>query len=278
LLGDGTPDSPSWRSYFDAVFVAARKPSFFQSEAPLMMRQGERSVPASGPLDPHAIYEGGNIAALQSLLGVPGDRVLYVGDHIYGDMLRTKKDSVWRTALVLQELPDEIHAHLASEDDYEQLEQLEDVRRRTEEDLVAWNARLVELTLLADSGVSFDLAAPSSRGGSVPPSSGPLSLKIGPHATASEIEQERVRLRGNVENCDVTLRAVEHQIVEIETRIDSRFHPMWGPMLREGAGLTIFSKQVEEYACLYTSKVSNFLAYAPQQHFSGVRERMPHEL
>src|SRR5678809_752883 len=35
-------------------------------------------------------------------------QVLYIGDHIYGDMLRAKKSSVWRTAMVIQELEGEL--------------------------------------------------------------------------------------------------------------------------------------------------------------------------
>ena len=37
--------------------------------------------------------------------------MLYIGDHIYGDMLRAKKSSIWRTAMILQELEHEITTH-----------------------------------------------------------------------------------------------------------------------------------------------------------------------
>lgn len=33
-----------------------------------------------------------------------GDEVLYVGDHIYGDIVKSKKDIGWRTMLVVPEL------------------------------------------------------------------------------------------------------------------------------------------------------------------------------
>ena len=42
------------------------------------------------------------------MTGVGGEKVLYVGDHIYGDILRSKKASLWRTCMVVQELEDEI--------------------------------------------------------------------------------------------------------------------------------------------------------------------------
>ena len=38
-----------------------------------------------------------------------------------------------------------------------------------------------------------------------------------------------------------------------------------------------FGEQVEDYACVYTSRVSNFRFYSPMQYFRGPRDRMPHE-
>lgn len=37
-----------------------------------------------------------------------GLQVLYVGDHIYGDILRSKKTLGWRTMLVVPELATEL--------------------------------------------------------------------------------------------------------------------------------------------------------------------------
>ena len=34
---------------------------------------------------------------------------------------------------------------------------------------------------------------------------------------------------------------------------------------------------MEQYACLYTSRVSNFLHYSPMQYFRSPRDLMPHE-
>src|SRR5262249_61461401 len=54
------------------------------------------------------IYECGNLYDLERMAGAGGDHVLYIGDHIYGDMLRSKKSSNWRTAMIIQELESEI--------------------------------------------------------------------------------------------------------------------------------------------------------------------------
>jgi hypothetical protein len=39
-----------------------------------------------------------------------------------------------------------------------------------------------------------------------------------------------------------------------------------------------FGSQVEQYACLYTSRVSNFLYLSPMQYLRAQRDRMPHEM
>ena len=69
--------------------------------------------------------------------------------------------------------------------------------------------------------------------------------------------------------------ATQHRLVE--TQIDDGFNPYWGPIFREGYEVSKFGEQVEAYACVYTSRVSNFRFYSPMQYFRGARDRMPHE-
>ena len=51
----------------------------------------------------------------------------------------------------------------------------------------------------------------------------------------------------------------------------------WGLLFKEGNENSRFGEQVEGYADLYTSRVSNFLAYSPMQYFRSPRAAMPHE-
>ncbi len=74
------------------------------------------------------------------------------------------------------------------------------------------------------------------------------------------------------------LRHLDAEVGQIERRIDQRFHPYWGSLLKEGSEQSSFGKQVEEYACVYTSRVSNFLSYSPQQYFRSPRDVMAHEI
>lgn len=57
-------------------------------------------------------FQGGNAQMLHKLLQITaGDRLLYVGDHMYADILRSKRTLGWRTCLIVPELTGEIMAY-----------------------------------------------------------------------------------------------------------------------------------------------------------------------
>lgn len=108
--------SRRWTSYFDFIIVDARKPLFFGEGTILRqvdiktgaLRIGTHIEDICGPLLPDQIFSGGNCDTLTKLMGARGRDVLYVGDHIYGDILRSKKIRGWRTFLVVPELQREL--------------------------------------------------------------------------------------------------------------------------------------------------------------------------
>jgi HAD superfamily 5'-nucleotidase-like hydrolase len=255
LLGGAMAEYPHWRNYFDVVIVAATKPAFFQERRPLMERDGEVLKPAAFPLERGHIYEGGNLVDLERALGVGGDEVLYVGDHIYGDILRSKKESAWRTAMIIQELEGEVSAHDSCHEDFSRSEELEDGRDRLEDELRFYQTRFKELSRRIDQHHAK-----------------PNGLDV------SEAEAERLRIKRAIDRVRTRLRSVDMELHAIERRTDQRFHAFWGPLLKEENEESSFGAQVEEYACLYTSKVSNFLAYSPQQYFRSPRDEMAHEI
>lgn len=253
LLGGAMSEYPKWQNFFDVVIVAATKPIFFTERRPLLERDGETTKPVSGPLERNKIYEGGNLLELERLLGVSGDEILYVGDHIYGDILRSKKDSAWRTVMIMQELETEIAAYTDCREDFATIEQLDDQREHLEDDLRYYQARIKEL--------SRHIEHKPTNGTSV-----------------AELEADRMRFKRAVERIRGKLRQIDAELTALERRIDLRFHPYWGSLLKEGNEQSSFGKQVDEYACLYTSRVSNFLQYSPQQTFRSPRDVMSHEI
>lgn len=50
----------------------------------------------------------GSSDTICDLLGVKGKNILYVGDHIFGDILKSKKRQGWKTFLVVPELTVEL--------------------------------------------------------------------------------------------------------------------------------------------------------------------------
>ncbi len=255
LLGGAMTEYPTWRNYFDVVIAAATKPAFFQERRPLMERDGEALRPAQFPLERGRVYEGGNLHELERALGVTGDQILYVGDHIYGDILRSKKDSAWRTAMIIQELETEVRAYESCKDDFERNEVLEDIRERQEDELRFFQTRFKELSRRIEQSQEK-----------------PNGVKL------AELEAERSRVKRAVERVRGRLRQVDAEITVIERRIDQRFHPFWGSLLKEANEQSSFGSQVEEYACLYTARVSNFLSYSPQQFYRSPRDEMAHEI
>lgn len=106
----------SWHNLFNIVITAASKPKFFTDKLPLLQVDL-----ASGMLRNHhglivdGVYQGGCAQTVQKSSGLSGEQILYLGDHIYGDVLQIKKTCNWRTALVIDELLHETDANLKSE-------------------------------------------------------------------------------------------------------------------------------------------------------------------
>jgi hypothetical protein len=94
----------------------------------------------------------------------------------------------------------------------------------------------------------------------------------------ADAESERLRIKRAIDRVRGRLRHLEAELSAFERRIDQRFHPYWGSLLKEENDQSSFGAQVEEYACLYTSRVSDFLLYSPQQYFRSPRDEMAHEL
>ncbi len=98
-----------WQDLFEYVITFANKPRFFYDNLRfLAVNSKDGSMTNTyGAITP-GIYQGGSARKFTADLGLRGDEILYIGDHIYGDILRLKKDCSWRTALVVEELGEEI--------------------------------------------------------------------------------------------------------------------------------------------------------------------------
>ncbi len=246
LLGGQLPEYGSWRNYFDLVSVAATKPVFFTERRPFLERvfdNGQESTRTAYSLERGRVYENGNLRDFERMINARGDRILYVGDHIYGDILRSKKDSAWRTAMIVQEMEDEFAALERTRERLTELDARDRERERLEDELRSFQAR--------------HRAAVKAQG---------------------EESEEAVTLRRASDRLKAALRELDASTRLLRRATDAEFHPYWGSAFKQGLELSSFGDQVEEYACLYTSRVSNLGAYPPGYFFRSPRDLMPHEL
>ena len=51
----------------------------------------------------------GSCDVFSKFIGAKGKDVMYIGDHIFGDILKSKKIRGWRTFLVIPEMSQELH-------------------------------------------------------------------------------------------------------------------------------------------------------------------------
>uniref|UniRef100_A0A1I8AAM7 Cytosolic purine 5'-nucleotidase n=1 Tax=Steinernema glaseri TaxID=37863 RepID=A0A1I8AAM7_9BILA len=118
-----------WTSYFDISVVDAKKPQWFAEGT--VFRQVDVATGSSkigvhtGPLQNNQVYAGGSCDAFRVMCKVRGKEVLYIGDHIFGDVLRSKKARGWRTFLVVPELEHELTIWTERHGLFEQLAALE---------------------------------------------------------------------------------------------------------------------------------------------------------
>ncbi|MEQ8274177.1 MAG: HAD-IG family 5'-nucleotidase [Deltaproteobacteria bacterium] len=254
LLDDRLAEYPRWLNYFDVVIVGAQKPGFFTGKAPFLRvdpRTGEVSDEPATRFEQRGVYQGGNISRFEKI-APGGESVLYVGDHIYGDIIRSKKDSLWRTALVLEELEYEQARAREIQHAQSDLIELEDRRRALDHEVLTIKLRINAIEQ------AFDTANISRE-------------------RTTELAGAKRRLRMLLDRKRRSLNTVIERREILTEEIDRAYNPYWGSVFKEGSDVSRFGEQVEEYACIYTSRVSNLSKYSPTQYFRAVRHWMPHE-
>lgn len=239
LLCRGRGSKACWTELFDWIVVRAGKPAFFR-------RRGEAiraPIPrVTSRREKEKVVTGGGVADLEARLGCGGDRILYFGDHTYGDIMKSKRVRLWRTAMILRELEHEIE--VAVREAPRRVIRDEGMARRDDLDLV--RDYLDRMTL-----------------GEIAPRMPELG-RVRARELATRLAQETSR--------------IEEDLGEVDTQLQRAFNEGWGPLFHTGAELSHFAAQVRDFACIYTSRVSNFLHYPVDKYFQTHPERMPHEI
>ena len=239
------PGDLTWRDLFDIAIVAARKPDFFTHPMPTFRVASEDGLlrEHAGTLASGHVYVGGNARLVQESLGLDGEEILYVGDHIFVDVNVSKNVLRWRTALILRELEAEITELAAFEDDQARLD-----------------AMMAEKAAMEADYAALRLALQRARQDYGPD----------PGQSIDHIEQKLARLRKET-------AALDAQIAPLAQAAGRLLNPNWGPLMRTGSDKSHLARQVERYADVYTARVSNFLAYTPFAYLRSHRGSLPHD-
>jgi HAD superfamily 5'-nucleotidase-like hydrolase len=243
-LLDGQDEArPHWTDYFDLVVVSSRKPLFFTD------------TPEPVPLVGHpGAFTGGHAAWLEAQLQAEGEQILYVGDHIYGDVLRSKKNASWRTLLLVPELERELKLLEAKSHDLRELFRLETARRRAQR-----RASVIQDQWKRNRARRHVL--------------GPrLSAEA---MSALDHEASQLALSGEALHQRVELLSLE--IRGLLSAVEAAFNPMWGPIFRDRDEQTRFADQIQQFACAYTGRVENLYMVDPQSTVYAPVPTLPHE-
>ena len=188
------------------------------------------------------IFYGGNARLVEEYLGLSGDQILYVGDHLYGDVHFSKALLRWRTALILQELESEVRALDGFLPNQRRLGGLMEQKEALE-------ARLSALRL----------AALRTRGEHATPMIDVPDVALAITETRSELLE------------------LDDVIAPLAIEAGHLRSEAWGLMMRAGADKSLLARQVERYADIYTSRVSNLLYPGPYAMFRIGRLDLPHD-
>ncbi len=226
-------DHTSWQDLFDMVITYADKPRFFERSNRFLTIDPETGLMENheGPITP-GIYQGGCSSKLQAGLGLQGNEILYLGDHIYGDVVSIKKTCNWRTALVLGDLDREMTGVRDAYATQNQIDELMLKKGILEQEINAADKRRYET-----------------------PGHPYISLE-------SQFKQ---------------IDGINSEISALISSYSTYFNPYWGEILRAGSEESRYAEQVERYACVYMTKVSDLYEYSPRFYFRPHKRILPHE-
>ncbi|MBN2694797.1 HAD-IG family 5'-nucleotidase [bacterium] len=254
LLTDALPEYNSWQDYFSLIIVGSKKPSFFSNQPPAIKlnEQGEHIDSIDFETK---IFEGGNIEFLEEFTGLKGERILYIGDHIYGDILKVKKTSMWRTCLIIEDLEKEIQINEKNRDVYDSMKMYD-----------------LKMNLL-DSELNYQKMISESLTKTMNSTTRIISsLEKKVFIDLIDKSEEKIKKITSL------LKEVLREYHILKNTFEKQYNRYWGMIFKENREKTKFADQMEDFACLYTSRVTNFLFYSPFQYFRSPMDVMAHEL
>ena len=238
-------DGMTWRDLFDMVIVSADKPNFFLRDQPAFEVVTAEGLlkPVIGSLKEGSVYVGGHAKLVEEALGLRSSQLMYIGDHVESDVHVSKSIHRWRTGLVLRELEEELAC------------------------LYEFRDRQAELTSMM--GKKVDLEQEQVR---LKLYAQRLKARYGPEITLrlNEISSQINDLTQKISTIDERIKPLAKEAQEV-------FNQRWGLLTRAGFDKSYLARQLEGYADIYMSRVSNLLYQTPFAYLRSTRSSLPHD-
>ncbi|OIW18792.1 hypothetical protein TanjilG_13544 [Lupinus angustifolius] len=231
------------------VIVSARKPEFFQTSHPMYeVVTGEGLMRPCFKAQTGGLYSGGCAQMVEKSLNVHGDEILYVGDHIYTDVSQSKVHLRWRTALICRELEEEYNSLIHSRGHRESLVEL-----INQKEVVGDLFNQLRLALQRRS-------------------------KDRPAQTLAATNMNDEDLTESMQKLLIVMQRLDEKIAPMLAADGNLFNSRWGFLSRADLwDKSHLMRQIEKYADIYTSRVSNFLNYTPFMYFRSQEQNLAHD-
>ena len=234
------PAGSTWRDLFDIVIVSANKPDFFAKTDPIYRVVDEE---ASLLKPHHGPLESG---------------------HVYfGGNAHLVEDSLG----IGDRPPLYVGDHLFG-----------DVH--VTKDVLRWRTALIARELEAEIRDADAFASKQQRLEAL------MEEKVLLEHRQAVLRLDRLRPDGGSDrDLAAELSSTTAKVFELDNRIaplaraaSELGNPIWGPLMRAGNDKSLFARQVERYADVYTSRVSNFRAETPYAYLRAARGSLPHDI
>ncbi|MGI9611418.1 MAG: HAD-IG family 5'-nucleotidase, partial [Acidimicrobiales bacterium] len=233
------PDGLTWRDLFDIVIVSANKPNFFSRTDPIYRVVDED----------------------ESLLK-PHYGALEAGHVYFGGNARLVEGSLG----IVDRPPLYVGDHLFG-----------DVH--VTKDVLRWRTALIARELESEIGDAETFAPKQQRLEVL------MEEKVAAEQRQAALRLDRLRTDGETsaavaaELSSTTARVfdLDNRIAPLARAASELGNPIWGPLMRAGNDKSLFARQVERYADVYTSRVSNFRYQTPYAYLRAARGSLPHD-
>jgi 5'-nucleotidase len=231
------PPSTTWRDLFDLVIVSAGKPRFFAGRDSIFRVVDEDR----SLLEPHSgPLEAGHV---------------YFGGNARL-VERALGDSVGQPLYVGDHLFGDVHVT---------------------KDILRWRTALIVRELEPEIVGAMEFESSQKRLQDL------MAQKIDVDRRQAQLRMERARGTADgstiaeLDKVTADAQALDADIAPLARSAADLGNQIWGPLMRAGNDKSLFARQVEKYADIYTSRVSNLGLETPFAYIRAARGSLPHE-